>query len=53
MDTINYNGRVAIVSGEGLCIGDAKRPIAVEEIRDNFKEISDMTQTKEQEEWYL
>ncbi|MBU1195716.1 MAG: SDR family oxidoreductase [Proteobacteria bacterium] len=44
-----WYGRTAIVSGEGLCIGDAKRPIAVEEIRDNFDKISDMSNTKEQE----
>ena len=32
-------GRTAIVSGSGVCIGDADREIAVEEIRDNFDKI--------------
>ena len=37
----------AIVSGDGVCLGDAKRPISVEEIRDNFDKISDMTNKRE------
>ena len=44
-----WYGRTAIVSGQGHCIGDAKRPIDVEEIRDNFTKISDMENTKEHE----
>jgi NAD(P)-dependent dehydrogenase (short-subunit alcohol dehydrogenase family) len=44
-----WYGRTAIVSGQGYCIGDAKRPIAVEEIRDNFGKIADMEKTKEHE----
>lgn len=44
-----WYGRTAIVCGEGVCVGDAKRPISVEEIRDNFDKISDMENTKEHE----
>jgi NAD(P)-dependent dehydrogenase (short-subunit alcohol dehydrogenase family) len=42
-----WYGRTAIVSGDGVCIGDAKRPISVEEIRDNFNKISDMKNKRE------
>lgn len=31
--------RSAMVSGKGICIGDTKRPIAAEEIRDQFDQI--------------
>ena len=34
--------RSVMVSGKGLCIGDTKRPILAEEIRDNFDEIKDL-----------
>ncbi len=42
-----WYGRTAIVSGDGVCLGDAKRPISVEEIRDNFDKISDMDNKRE------
>ncbi len=42
-----WYAKTAIVSGDGVCIGDAKRPIEVEEIRDNFDKISDMSNPKE------
>lgn len=38
-----WYGRTAIVCAEGACIGDTERDIAVEEIRDNFKKIDDLT----------
>lgn len=41
-----WYGRTAIVSGDGVCIGNA-RPVAVEEIRDNFNEISNMKNKRE------
>jgi len=41
-----WYGRTAIVSGNGVCIGDANRPIAVEEIRDNFEQIASLEETK-------
>ncbi len=41
-----WYGRTAIVSGPGICLGDASRPIAVEEIRDNFDRISSMDELK-------
>jgi NAD(P)-dependent dehydrogenase (short-subunit alcohol dehydrogenase family) len=44
-----WYGRTAIVSGNGVCIGDTKRPIAVEEIRDNFDKICDLSETKPHE----
>ena len=44
-----WYGRTAIVSGDGVCIGDAERPISVEEIRDNFDKISDMENKREHE----
>jgi len=34
--------RSVMVSGKGLCIGDTKRPILAEEIRDNFYKIKDI-----------
>lgn len=37
-----WYGRTAIVSGKGVCIGDADREIAVEEIRDNFDKIQNL-----------
>ncbi|MBI9076469.1 MAG: SDR family oxidoreductase [Desulfatibacillum sp.] len=37
-----WYGRTAVVSGPGVCIGDAQRDITVEEIRDNFDKISDL-----------
>ncbi|MCP3942650.1 MAG: SDR family oxidoreductase [Desulfobacteraceae bacterium] len=42
-----WYGRTAIVSGDGLCLGNAKREILVEEIRDNFEKISDMENKRE------
>ena len=41
-----WYGRTAIVSGNGVCIGDADRPIAVEEIRDNFDKITSLEGSK-------
>lgn len=35
-----------VVSGPGVCIGDADRPISVEEIRDNFDKIMNMDDLK-------
>jgi len=34
--------RSAMVSGKGVCIGDAQRPIAAEEIRDRFDQIKSL-----------
>lgn len=42
-----WYGKTAVVSGEGVCIGDAKRAISVEEVRDNFAKICDMSTPKE------
>lgn len=44
-----WYGRTAIVSGNGACIGDADRPIKVEEIRDNFDKIMDLDEMKTHE----
>lgn len=44
-----WYGRTAIISGDGVCVGDAKRPIAVEEVRDNFEKISDISNPREHE----
>jgi len=44
-----WYGRTAIVSGDGLCLGNAKRPISIEEIRDNFEKISTMENKREHE----
>jgi NAD(P)-dependent dehydrogenase (short-subunit alcohol dehydrogenase family) len=41
-----WYGRTAIMSGNGVCIGDANRPIAIEEIRDNFQKISALDEPK-------
>ncbi len=41
--------RSAMVSGKGVCIGDAKRPIAAEEVRDRFDAIKDIDGAKEYE----
>ncbi len=41
-----WYGRSAVVSGDGVCLGDAKRPISVEEIRDNIEKISDLENAK-------
>ncbi len=35
-------GRAAVVCGKGVCIGDARRDIPAEEIRERFAEIADM-----------
>ncbi|MCJ7771758.1 MAG: SDR family oxidoreductase [Desulfobacterales bacterium] len=43
-----WYGRTAIVSGKGVCIGDADRPIAVEEIRDNFEKIKSLEDAQPQ-----
>ncbi|MCP4022335.1 MAG: SDR family oxidoreductase [Desulfobacteraceae bacterium] len=42
-----WYGRTAIVSGDGICIGNAKRSISVEEIKENFKKISDVENKRE------
>ena len=39
-------GKAAVVCGKGFCIGDTKRDIAAEEIRDNFVEISSMEEAR-------
>ena len=44
-----WYAKTAIVSGNGVCIGDAKRTISVEEIRDNFDTIMDMETMREHE----
>lgn len=44
-----WYARTAVMCGNGTCIGNAKRPITVEEIRDNFDKIADMKETKEHE----
>lgn len=41
--------RSAMVSGTGVCIGDARRPIAAEEVRDQFEKISNMDGANEYE----
>jgi len=41
-----WYGRTAVVSGNGVCLGDASRPVAVEEIRDNFDQIVSLDETK-------
>ncbi|MBW1643137.1 MAG: SDR family oxidoreductase [Deltaproteobacteria bacterium] len=43
-----WYGRTAIVSGNGVCIGDADRVITVEEIRDNFDKITSLDDAKPQ-----
>jgi NAD(P)-dependent dehydrogenase (short-subunit alcohol dehydrogenase family) len=44
-----WYGRTAVVSGSGVCIGDASRDIAVEEIRDNFDKIVSLDEVKPHE----
>ena len=44
-----WYGRTAVVSGSGVCIGDANRDIAVEEIRDNFDKITSLDEVKPHE----
>ncbi len=44
-----WYGRTAIISGDGICLGNAKRPIAVEEVRDHFEKISDISNSREHE----
>lgn len=41
-----WYGRTALVVSPGACIGDAKRDIAVEEIRDNWDKITDLSQAE-------
>lgn len=41
-----WYGRTGIMSGEGVCIGDTKRPITLEEIRDQLPCITDLSQAK-------
>jgi NAD(P)-dependent dehydrogenase (short-subunit alcohol dehydrogenase family) len=41
-----WYGRSAIVSGNGICIGNASREIAAEEIRDNFDKIMSIEEAK-------
>jgi NAD(P)-dependent dehydrogenase (short-subunit alcohol dehydrogenase family) len=41
--------RSAMVSGKGVCIGDAQHPIAAEEVRDRFEEIKNIDEAKEYE----
>ena len=41
-----WYGRTAIMSGEGVCIGDTKRQITAEEIRDHLTRITDLAQPK-------
>jgi len=44
-----WYGRTAIVSGNGVCIGDTSRAITVEEIAENFDKICDLSETKPHE----
>ncbi len=39
--------RSAVVSGKGVCVGDAQRPIVAEEIRERFDEIMKIDKTRE------
>lgn len=41
-----WYGRTAVVSGNGVCIGDGHRKIAPEEIREHFAQISSLEDTK-------
>jgi len=41
-----WYGRTAVVSGNGVCLGDGSRPIAPEEISEQFNKIADLNQTK-------
>jgi NAD(P)-dependent dehydrogenase (short-subunit alcohol dehydrogenase family) len=41
-----WYGRTAIISGNGVCIGNASREIAVEEIRDNLDKVISIEEAK-------
>jgi len=41
-----WYGRTALVISPGACIGDAKRDIAVEEIRDQWSDITNMEEAE-------
>lgn len=41
-----WYGRTALVISPGVCIGDAQRDIAVEEIRDNWDNITDLSKAE-------
>jgi len=41
-----WYGRTALVAGPGVCIGDTKRDIEIEEIRDNWEKITDLSQAE-------
>ena len=41
-----WYARTAIVSGDGVCLGDAERDIQPEEIRDNWDKIGDLSNDK-------
>jgi NAD(P)-dependent dehydrogenase (short-subunit alcohol dehydrogenase family) len=41
-----WYGRAAVVCGPGVCIGDAERDIAVEEIRDQFEAVKSLEDAK-------
>jgi NAD(P)-dependent dehydrogenase (short-subunit alcohol dehydrogenase family) len=43
---VGWYGRTAIVSGNGVCLGDGNRDITVEEVRDHFVQIDSLEQTK-------
>lgn len=44
-----WYGRTTIISGDGVRIGNTKRPIVVEEVRDRFERISDISNPSEHE----
>jgi NAD(P)-dependent dehydrogenase (short-subunit alcohol dehydrogenase family) len=44
-----WYGRTAVVSGKGVCLGDGARPIAPEEIAENFERIADLKESQPQE----
>jgi NAD(P)-dependent dehydrogenase (short-subunit alcohol dehydrogenase family) len=44
---MGWYSRTAMMIGEGTIIGDGKRGITVEEIKDNWSKITDMSKTKE------
>ena len=41
-----WYGRTALVVSPGVCIGDTKRDIAAEEIRDNWNQITDLSKAE-------
>lgn len=41
-----WSGRMAIVSGNGVCLGDGKLDINVEEVGDHFARIDSLEETK-------